>query len=91
MLGWVGLYSDDFSMCKRPDSKRPQALKSRVAAREAERKPHSGRVATREAVWVQAQPAKKDSMYSICFCTDCAPVPPAEMRFSTQASRLISG
>ncbi len=49
MLGWVGLYTDDFSMCKRPDSKRPQALKSRVAAREAERKPHCGRVAAREA------------------------------------------
>ena len=31
MLGRVGLYSDDLNACQRPDSKRPQALKSRVA------------------------------------------------------------
>ena len=31
MLGRVGLYSDDTCLHNRPDSKRPQALKSRVA------------------------------------------------------------
>ena len=31
MLGRVGLYGDDLNACQRPDSKRPQALKSRVA------------------------------------------------------------
>ena len=31
MLGRVELYSDDLNACQRPDSKRPQALKSRVA------------------------------------------------------------
>ena len=51
MLGQVGLYSDHISTHERPDSKRPQALKSRVAAREAVWKRHSRRVATREAVW----------------------------------------
>ena len=34
MLGRVGLYSDDSYCIKRPDSKRPQALKSRVARAE---------------------------------------------------------
>ena len=39
MLGQVGLYSDDTYKLKRPDSSRPQAAKSRVDTREAERKP----------------------------------------------------
>ena len=31
MAGQVGLHGDDLNACQRPDSKRPQALKSRVA------------------------------------------------------------
>ena len=39
MAGQVGLYSDVIYTLKRPDSSRPQAARSRVATREAERKP----------------------------------------------------
>ena len=39
MLGQVGLYSDDTYKLKRPDSSRPQAARSRVDTREAERPP----------------------------------------------------
>ena len=45
MAGQVGLYSDHINALQRPDSSRPQAARSRVAAREAVWKPHCGRVA----------------------------------------------
>ena len=37
LAGQVGLYSDHINMHNRPDSSRPQAARSRVATREAER------------------------------------------------------
>ena len=48
MLGQVGLYSDHINTHERPDSKHPQALKSRVAAR--------------EAVWKRALPAVREAV-----------------------------
>ena len=48
MLGRVVLYEYHINSLKRPDSKRPQALKSRVDTREAEWKPHCGREAERK-------------------------------------------
>ena len=44
MAGRVVLYNDVIYTLKRPDSKRPQALKSRVACALAEWKPHCGRL-----------------------------------------------
>ena len=54
MLGRVGLYIDAICYINRPDSKRPQALKSRVATREAEWL--SALPTVREAEWLSAQP-----------------------------------
>ena len=76
MLGQVGLYEYHISTHERPDSKRPQALKSRVATREAvcqralpavreaERKPHCGRVSGERSgtaclwPWTRCRPAR---------------------------------
>ena len=60
MLGQVGLYEYHISTHERPDSKRPQALKSRVAAREAVWK--RALPAVREAVWKRALPAVREAV-----------------------------
>ena len=54
MAGQVVLHIDVICYIKRPDSKRPQALKSRVAAREAEWL--SAQPTVREAEWLSALP-----------------------------------
>ena len=60
MAGQVGLYSDDSNTHSRPDSSRPQAARSRVDTRGAERKPHSGRGSKCQ----RALPASLDSLHA---------------------------
>ena len=54
MLGRVGLYSDDFNMHNRPDSKRPPSAEESGCTREAEWL--SALPTVREAEWLSAQP-----------------------------------
>ena len=61
MLGRVGLYSDDLNACQRPDSKRPQALKSRVARAKRCVSEHCPPGCVREAVWLSALPTVREA------------------------------